>query len=582
MNLEAGTSPAFHSFESRATSAFSWLILLGGAITAGIAAHLVIASYTALPWSDGWVQIFVAASGDSPFSPHWLWQQHNEHRLLLPKLLLGVDLRWFAAQQKFLLAAIYVVQLVHWSVLAWSMRVLGGWRGAWWRTGAGLAAFCLFCPTQWENLVWGFQTCFVLPPLFASLSFVGLLVYWKDPLRPRWRVILFSLLAAIAASCSLANGLLVLPLLAITAASLGLRRSVVLTYFIAAIVIIPIYFHGYMRPPQSTDPLSALRTPGRLIGYVAAYFGSSWTKGNSWDGRNLAIASAIGLLGLALLLALLLRLIKFRDRADAFSVHVSLLALFCVGTAFLTALGRAASGNGQAFASRYQTIALLFWFSLGCLLLAVSERYSRFAVTAIDVFLLLTFLRGAALVHLPLREAGEHAFQQRTATAALLTGVDDREQLAQAFPDPGYVLKVVPFMRDRRLSIFASGDRALLGAPVGMVTNLGEQQSCEGELQSSRVIGTGDLRITGWAWKHQPATQVFAASNGKISGFGAVGEWRPAVRAAHHEIGTSFLGFTVYAKGTAHSPAVIYAVFGGSAAACEVATVQTESYSDVK
>ncbi len=169
--------------QNRAAALLSYLILASGIATIGVAAYMVVICYTRLPWSDGWTQIFVGARGENPFSLHWLWQQHNEHRLLIPKIFLALDLRFFAARQKLLLAVIFIVQLLEWWLLCWSMRYLGGWRRAQWRTGAGLAAFCLFCPSQWENLTWGFQTCFVLPGFCATLSFVALLLYWERSQR---------------------------------------------------------------------------------------------------------------------------------------------------------------------------------------------------------------------------------------------------------------------------------------------------------------------------------------------------------------------------------------------------------------
>jgi hypothetical protein len=200
---------------------------------------MVVICYTTLPWSDGWTQIFVGARGENPFSLHWLWQQHNEHRLLIPKVFLALDLRFFAARQKLLLVTIFVIQLLEWWLLGWSMRNLGGWRAAQWRTGIGLAAFCLFCPSQWENLTWGFQTCFVLPGLFATLSFILLLSYWD---RSHRRVVgagtfvVLSVIAAIAGICSLANGLMLLPLLLLAAFLLRLRHTVLLTYATTALL----------------------------------------------------------------------------------------------------------------------------------------------------------------------------------------------------------------------------------------------------------------------------------------------------------------------------------------------------------
>src|SRR5208283_5916813 len=164
---------------SRVSSLLSYAILLGGVLTMGIALYMVVTNYSSLPYRDGWIQVQVAARGDSPFAPAWLWELRNEHRMVLPKMFLGVDLRWFQARQVFLLTSIFVIQLLQWGLLCWSMRVLGGWRGALWRTGAGLAAFCLFCPSQWQNQTMGISgLCFDSPGLFATLSFVGLLLYW--------------------------------------------------------------------------------------------------------------------------------------------------------------------------------------------------------------------------------------------------------------------------------------------------------------------------------------------------------------------------------------------------------------------
>ena len=180
-----GIAQAPAASTSRITGPLSYAILLGGLATIVLALYMVVTSYSSLPYWDGWRQVDVAANGYSSVSPAWLWAQHNEHRLVLPKLFLAADLRFFRAHQVFLLASIFAIQLTHLALLSWSMRVLGGWTGDLWRSGTGLAAFCLFCPSQNENFIWGFQVCFVLPLLFQSLSFVALLLYATDSPRPR-------------------------------------------------------------------------------------------------------------------------------------------------------------------------------------------------------------------------------------------------------------------------------------------------------------------------------------------------------------------------------------------------------------
>ena len=139
------------------SSVLSYVILFGGIITIGVALYMVVVSYSSLPFWDGWMEVQAAARDRSLLSPAWLWERDNKHRVVVPKLFLAADLRLFQGRQIFLLASIFCIQLLHLALLSWSMRALGGWRGALWRTGTGLAAFCLFCPTQWANFVIGFQ-----------------------------------------------------------------------------------------------------------------------------------------------------------------------------------------------------------------------------------------------------------------------------------------------------------------------------------------------------------------------------------------------------------------------------------------
>ena len=128
---------------SKTSNVLSYAILLGGVITIGFSAYLVVVSYSSLPAWDGWIQLHFAANRRTIPTLTWLWNQHYDHRLVIPKLFLLADLRWFQARQVFLLVSIFVIQLLHLLVLGWSMRVLGGWSGALWayrfRTGCVLS-----------------------------------------------------------------------------------------------------------------------------------------------------------------------------------------------------------------------------------------------------------------------------------------------------------------------------------------------------------------------------------------------------------------------------------------------------------
>src|SRR5271166_6123229 len=154
-------------------NALSYAVLAGGAITIALAVYLAVLGHSKLPFWDEWMQIDFAANEGPGHTLDWLWRQFNQHRVVIPKLFLLADLRWFRATQTSLIVSNFGLQFLHLALLGWSLRVLGGWRGPLWRTAFGLLAFCLFCPSQWPNLVMGFTgLCNFLPPLFASLSVV--------------------------------------------------------------------------------------------------------------------------------------------------------------------------------------------------------------------------------------------------------------------------------------------------------------------------------------------------------------------------------------------------------------------------
>jgi hypothetical protein len=552
----------------RIASALSYAILLGGILTIGAAAYMVVISYSGLPYSDGWTEIFPVAAGVKLLSFTWLWQQHNEHRLFIPKLFLIADLRLIHANQVFLLASIFAVQLLHLLLLSLSMRVLGGWRGTVWRTGVGLAAFCLFCPSQWENLVWGFQTCFVLPGLFATLSYVGLLLYWirlqtASGRRRRWKFLVLSILAALGATYSLANGSILWPLLVVASLLLRLRPLAVLSFAIAGTVSTALYFHGYFRPLQHASPISSARAPAKVFEYLAIYLGSPWV--HEYDRSAIFFGTA----GLVLALCAVLRFRSYVQGSSAFSVQLVLTLAFCLGTALITALGRVNLGLMQAFSSRYQTVALLFWCCLGLLLVAASAKRTVFA-KVVQLVLFAVLVRGATLARFPMRQARWHGFQLNSAAAALLAGVNDTTQLQLAYPQPDYIIDVLPYMREKRLSVFSAPLASQLGKPLDALFRVVASDSCTGAVQS--VITTGargsqGLRITGWAWDYEnrrPPAAVIATAEGAIAGLGAMGDWRPTIRATRPWMNTSFIGFDVYARSMPESaPVKLYAILRG-------------------
>ena len=266
--------------DSPVSAVLSYLILLGGLITVVVTGWVVVVSYSRLPFAESWLQIWVAANRINPVSLHWLWQQHLEHRFPIPKLFLAVDLWLFHASQQFLLASIFTVQLLHLGAIRLEHQGSGRLARSRWRTGFGLAAFCLFFPSQWETFVFSFEVNFVLSGLFASLSFIALLLYWiksqpQSESSGPWRFLLLSILAALGATFSLANGSLVWVLLVAAALLLRLRLPAIMALVVSGTISILGYFHGYVRPPESDSPLLSMQHPQRVLEHLATYLGAS-------------------------------------------------------------------------------------------------------------------------------------------------------------------------------------------------------------------------------------------------------------------------------------------------------------------
>lgn len=246
-----------HPTESHLSFWLSWGLLLAGLGAGFASAYIVITTYSPLPHWDEWSLFDHLATGGG-WSLPWLWAQHNEHRIFVAKIFFLLDVELFHGTQTFLLISIFLVQLLQVALLSWSLRVFGGLRGSAWRVGTGLIAYCILCPTQYENFVWGFQLQFVVSAAMATLTVLGLLLYQSEV---KARFLAVSVAAATVATWSLANGMLLWPLLLFVALWLRMKSPAWVTLLIAALCNIGLYFYHYHRPAaKMTLPLLSRRT----------------------------------------------------------------------------------------------------------------------------------------------------------------------------------------------------------------------------------------------------------------------------------------------------------------------------------
>jgi len=526
-----------------ASNANNIIIFVAALICFGLGIYLfvttsvmVIRGWSSVPYWDQWDELILSAR--QVFSP-WLYSQHNEHRILFPRLLFAIDTFFFAGTNKFdffcnvalpLALTGLIVSVAH-------RHISRGIADTLWIAGIVLAL--LFSAMQFENFIWGFRVQFFGVELAAAAGIACVAVG-----RRSWVSLTASIGFSAIAVYTLASGIPV-PFLAIPLAVWAKRSWVQITVLaIAAVVLLASYLYGYVSPVQHSNPLFTIFRPG-LIHYVGAEIGNPFSQflqalGSSHIASEI-LGLAFGTLGLGLFGATALVFLRRRQAIEGTQLFFFGVASFGAGAAFLTAIGRLKFGAGQALSVRYASPMLLFWLSLAMLgIIEVQHRRPDLRPFAMGLSLLLVI--GLVWAQPAFVRAGlAYAAPRRDAMTALLAKVDDADQLSPVYPHLEPLKALAAELRARRLAVFADGWSAWLGAPLADHIRIGDPAQCRGgidEVTRLAASGRGQWRGSGWAWDNAsraPTDRVVLADDaGRVVGY-ALGDYPPprAGRAKH-------------------------------------------------
>jgi hypothetical protein len=298
-------------------------------------------------------------TGARPVTAGWLWSQHNEHRIPLPRLVFLASCRWsgcdFRAGMYFSAVALSAAAFA--MILA-ARRIRG-------RTAYTDAVFPIGMLHwgHWENLLWSFQVGFVLPAVLA-LALLVIIARWKG--APTGGVVAVAGFALISLPLCGAPGLALTPALALwllcagaAAWSMGARNARRKSLFLMgagllALLIAAAYFIDYRHVSHAGD--SRMPNPGTLARlttsaqFAASSFGPA--------AQVLWPYSAVAILCLASgsAVAVIARWWKRpedRLRCLGFLLFLSGMVCLAVGLGW----GRAAWGEHAGFVNRYVTLA---------------------------------------------------------------------------------------------------------------------------------------------------------------------------------------------------------------------------------
>ncbi len=402
---------------------------------------------TNAPYADEW-EFVPALLGEESALP-WLWQQHNEHRLPLPR---AVYLTLFALTHDFRAGMLLQVAMLA-ALALYLMRLADQLRG---RPHWADAFFpvSLLHVGHWENFIMGYQICFVLFAVLATgLVVVALRITRANAFRSGVTAGVLLMLLALTGG----SGLVVVPPVAawlvVVAASVwqsGEKGRAALLLLLAALPLayLGVYAGGYERPPlhpvPSTDPRAVLRVAGEVL---AMSFGIAMTP--VW------LAAFAGILALGgATVALLVP--RWKEPGERLSVAgLVAVAAGVAGVALAIGVGRAGMGGDMGLWSRY---SMLSWPLLAAAYLVWVKLGRKWVPVALCVFAALVFL-GNTGTGMQNGAAVKSRYSAIEADAAL--GLSAEQIVARQFPGSHHAgqerraVHAIPMLRAARVGIFA-------------------------------------------------------------------------------------------------------------------------------
>jgi hypothetical protein len=330
-------------------------------------------------------------------SPADLWEQQNEHRIVVPRivmLVLGILTHYNNIAEMYLTLTTFCLVL--------GILFLPFAKDIHYGSKPTLLLFVpvsllLFSPRQYENWLMGFLMQFALVLLFAVLTFYSLRILGHE--GAKLGAFCVALAAALAASFSSAHGLLVWPVgllqLVITTMSNPRQKTAFIgIWSLTGAAAWLLYFRDYTNPRPGQYHLFVLTHPVNGLEYFLASLGASL----SWQPQ---IAIIVGFVLASIIVGMISMLIGRSRRLSEYRFWLALLSYSLLVLAAITA-GRSQGGADYAVTSRYAAYSIPAVISAYAILLQlVSEHTSRlvtFLLGTLSVVILLStpasYLRG--------------------------------------------------------------------------------------------------------------------------------------------------------------------------------------------
>jgi len=546
------------------TLALTAFLLVAAIVTVSGTLYWVFNDYRPVPIMDEWSIIHAWVNAETGSGSAWLaaHHQHNEHRILVPRLFFFTDLKFFGGFGLFTLVILLLAHTLHTVVLTRVVFQTLPFNIYWKTAVTGFLFTLMFSTVQLNNLIWPFQIQIIGVFLFGTVTFLLLLKPQSSSIRTnliiRTRHFLLGLISAMLASFTMSNGLLVWPVGLLLGVHRKWSAKKLAVFFFSGCLVWWLYLKDY----ESGVPFSRLldQLPEKawsLIQYSAVLLGTPLSP--EWPD----LALVIGMFGILIMTSFGILFVIDRKHVYFTTTGSRLficLAVFCLTTALVTGIGRLDLGIRQATTNRYGTAAVLFWIAaIGTLVTVdVRELKSRIRLDAVAVFLAIFSLIHVLTYQVKLDDYSRDWINRKQAgVTSILAGVVDLKYLTRLFPTPDRILRDSEFLREHRLSFYGSEIGQIVGQPLATFLGNGTTTNCEGYIDKISIISDGNTigaRIEGWAVDRAtneiPKMVVFA-NQGTVSGIGFSGRLRPDVEALYPGyLYAGWLGHATFLSGT--------------------------------
>ncbi|NOT86224.1 MAG: hypothetical protein HOP02_15920 [Methylococcaceae bacterium] len=426
------------------------------------------------------------------------WKLHNEHRIVLSRLLFWVDITWFKGRGIFLIIVNYLLLLLSYLILyACLYERLNNAREQFNRKLLALVLLTImFSWLQHENMVWTFQSQFLLAYLLPLAAFYYLHKASGQSNHSK-RFFVCACVFGVGALGSMANGMLALPLLVVMALLLRMSWRRINCLVLLALLGVTLYRYNYYAPLQHGSlKLALLQQPLAFIHYLLLYLGAPFYF--LLGSGDYLIAQLTGVFLIASALLFTWQSLR-SSKIDSLQLALLMFVLYIGASAFGTAGGRLIFGLSQALSGRYMTPALQVWSVILILYAPLISRGLSAKKTYYGLLLGLQVLLMSK--QSPALQTQEQAlYDYQVAALAIELGIQDDQKINLVFPSAALVIEQSKAAIKNDWSIF---NHALIKDAAQTIGQNDVQRypaECMGKLDS-HIDLPGDaryVRVKGW------------------------------------------------------------------------------------